>query len=70
MLHPLHNGGTLNYQRAFGGKAGSTEGAATNLSKGIGLIPWWYTNPEKDPKAELVRFVQGSDRHFTILDEW
>ena len=55
MLHPLHNGGSVNYQRAFGGKAGSTQAAAANLTKGIGLIPWWYTNPETDPKAELVR---------------
>ena len=55
MLHPLHNGGTVGYQRAFGGKAGATASAASSLAKGIGLIPWWYTDPGEDPKTELVR---------------
>ena len=39
---------------AFGGKAGATEGAGKLLAKGIGLIPWWYTTPSTDPRAEPV----------------
>lgn len=65
MIHPLHNGGSPNYQRAFGGKAGATEGAGAKLDKGLGLIPWWYSRPSTDP---LAAPVMKASRDFWLND--
>ena len=67
MIHPLHNGGTQDYQRAFGGKAGATEGAGKLLAKGIGLIPWWYTTPSTDPRAEpVIKASRGFFNNYSL----
>ena len=71
MIHPLHNGGTQDYQRAFGGKAGATEGAGKLLAKGIGLIPWWYTTPSTDPRAEpVMKASRGFFNNYSRCTGW
>jgi hypothetical protein len=54
MIHPLHNGGSLDYQRSYGGKRGATESAGASLAHDIGLVPWWYTRPSTDTRATPV----------------
>ena len=67
MVNAEHNGAGVGYQRTFGGRAGATVGALPLLDKEIGLVPWWYTDPAKDPATNrLVQFVEGFYRNYSL----
>ena len=67
MVNAEHNGGGKGYQRTFGGRAGATVGALPLLNKEIGLVPWWYTDPARDPTTDrLVQFVEGFYRNYSL----
>ena len=65
MVNTMHNGGTTDYQRAYGGRAGRTDAALAMLDHSIGLVPWWYSDPKLDPKTvPITQFVQVSQVHW------